>query len=101
MTIQQLIANHMNVVGYLAGLAKVLNRIAHTQVEDALLTEAQVSEVQDQMTQMAKVLSVAAEVLEHPGVVGTAILEATQGNHGTTEEQDPEALLTTRKRAQA
>jgi hypothetical protein len=110
MTIQQLLQNHRNVIGYLAGLADVLVRVSSTTLTtDALVGEvpeavdpeavvAEVAEVQAEMSKMATVLRGAAEVLMHPGVTRIAVLEATSGGH---EQQDPEALLTTRKRAQA
>jgi hypothetical protein len=52
------------------------------------------------MAQMAKVLNAAAEVLAHQGVMSIAVLEAVTAGNGEASP-DPEALLTTRKRAQA
>lgn len=107
MTIKQLLQTHQNVVNYLAGLADVLDRVSSTTLNTEQLgdklpegvdLEAMVAEVQDEMTKMATVLRGAAEVLMHPGVTEIAVLEATSGGH---EQQDPEARLTTRKRAQA
>jgi hypothetical protein len=109
MTIQQLIQNHHNVIGYVAGLAKALTRVSSTPLDteqlggelpDGVDPAAVVAEVQAQMAQMAKVLNAAAEVLAHQGVMSIAVLEAVTAGNGEASP-DPEALLTTRKRAQA
>ena len=106
MTIQQLIVDHMNVIGYVAGLAKALTRVSGAQLNtdeldgklpDGMDPEA---EVQAQMAQMATVLNGAAEVLMHQGIMSIAVLEAVTAGNGEASP-DPEAMLTTRKRAQA
>lgn len=95
--IDNLIANHAHVAGYLLALAEEMARFVQGPVPEGVPPEVE-RQAKAEMAKVSELFAQASQAMGHPGVI--TLLMAT-ASRMASQEDEPEARLTTRKVAQA
>lgn len=99
--LQNLMRNHINVVGYLNAVAQLLSEFSQAEGPTEIKAEIH-TEICREAAQMAEVLEAAARMLGHPGILTLVLSRASQAvTEPSRPDDEPEIQLTTRKVAQA
>lgn len=95
--VENLIANHAQVAGYLLALADEMGRFVQGPVPEGVPPEVE-QQAKAEIAEVAMVFRAASQAMGHPGVI--TLLMAT-ASRLASQEDEPEARLTTRKVAMA